>query len=63
VEISPDHEARVHERLAGHAPGRVLGQHRVEDGVGDLVGDLVGVALGDGLGGEQELGGARHGEG
>jgi hypothetical protein len=50
-----DHEARVHERLAGHAPVRIVAHDRVEDAVGDLVGDLVRVALGDGLGREQEL--------
>ena len=55
-----DHEPGVHQRLARHAPERVLGHHRVEDAVGDLVGDLVRVALGDRLGGEQELGGVRH---
>ena len=39
--------------LAGHAAHGVLGDQRVEDGVGDLVGDLVGVSLGDGLRSEQ----------
>ena len=50
-----DDEAGVHERLAGHAPVRVVAQDGVEHAVGDLVGDLVGMALGDGLRGEQVL--------
>ncbi len=35
--------------LARHAAHGVLGDQRVEDGIGDLVGDLVGVSLGHGL--------------
>ena len=50
-----DDEARVDERLAGHAAVRVVAQDGVEHAVGDLVGHLVGVALRDGLGGEEEL--------
>ena len=55
-DLAGDHdEAGVHQRLAGHAAGRIVAQHGVQDAVGDLVGDLVGVALRDGLGGEQVL--------
>ena len=50
-----DHEAGVHERLAGHAAGRVVSQDGIKHAVGDLVGDLVRMALGDGLGREQVL--------
>ena len=49
------HQAGVHERLARHAPVRVIGQHGIQDAVGDLVGDLVRMALGDGLGREEVL--------
>ena len=48
-------EARVHERLAGHAALRVLREAGVEDGIGNLVGDLVGVALGHGFGGKKVM--------
>ena len=47
-----DAEARREQRLARDTTHRVLGEDRVEDGVGDLVGHLVGMALRDGLGGE-----------
>jgi hypothetical protein len=50
-----DDEARVDERLAGHATHRVVPHDGVEDTIGDLVGDLVRVALRDGLGREQVL--------
>ena len=50
-----DDQAGVHERLAGHPPGRVVAQDGVEDAVGDLVGDLVGMSLGHRLGCEQEF--------
>ena len=50
------HEAGGDERLDRDARVRVVGEERVEDGVGDLVADLVGVSLGDGLGGEQAKG-------
>ena len=46
---SDDGKTRRHKRLARHARGRVLGQNRVEDGVGNLIRDLVGMSLGDGL--------------
>src|SRR5215211_7654989 len=36
------------------SPVRVVGEDRVENGVGDLVGDLVGVPLGDRLRREEE---------
>src|SRR5207249_10801035 len=42
-----DHQAGGDDRLACDAGQRVLGQDRVEDGVGDLVGQLVGMAFGD----------------
>ena len=50
-----DDEPGGQERLAGHATRRVLGQDRVQDGVGDLVGDLVRMPLGHGLRSEQVL--------
>ena len=55
TDASDDDQAGVDQRLARHAAGRIVAQHRVEDAVGDLVGDLVGMPLRDGLGGEQEL--------
>ncbi len=58
-----DHEAGVHERLAGHAAGRIVTQDGVQHAVGDLVGDLVRMALGDGLGREQVLVVAQLGHG
>ena len=39
-----------HQGLARDAAVRVLGEHRVQDGVADLVGELVGVSLGYGFG-------------
>ena len=50
-----DDQARVDERLAGHAAQRIVGEDGVEDAVGDLVGDLVRVAFGDRLGREEVL--------
>ena len=47
-----DDEAGRDQRLAGDAPGWVVGENRVEDRVRDLVGDLVRMPLGDGLRGE-----------
>jgi len=52
-------EARVAQRFGGDAGARVLGQDRVEDGVGNLVRDLVGMAFGDGFGSEEVIDG-RH---
>ena len=49
-----DDEAGRDERLARDAPHRVVGEHRVENGVGDLVGHLVGVTFGDRFGREGE---------
>ncbi len=46
-------DARCHEGFARDAPQWVVGQHRVEHGVGDLVGQLVRMALCDRFGGEQ----------
>ena len=45
-----DYEAGRDERLARDAPGRVVGEDGVEDGVRYLVGDLVGVTFGDRFG-------------
>ena len=42
-----EREARRDQRLAGHAPDRVVLEDRVEDRVRDLVGDLVRMAFGD----------------
>ena len=41
------HEARLDQRLARDAAVGILGEHRVQDGVGDLVADLVGMAFVD----------------
>ena len=55
-DLAGDHdEPGVHERLARHATGRILGHHGIEDAVRDLVGHLVRMALRDRLGREQEL--------
>ena len=43
------------ERFAGDFPQGVLGQDRVEDGVGDLVGHLVGMAFGHRFRSEDEI--------
>jgi len=51
-----DGGAGLHQRLAGHAGLRVLGQDRVQHRIGDLVGHLVRVAFGDRLGGEEVAG-------
>ena len=40
-----DGEAGRHQRLAGHATHRVLGENRVENSIRDLIGDLVGVSF------------------
>src|SRR5215211_7459430 len=55
---SHDHEARRHQRLAGHPAHGVVREGRVEYGVGDLVRYLVGMALGYGLG-SKEVGGSQ----
>ena len=55
-----DHQPRRQQRLAGDAAGRVLGQHRVHDGVRHLIGDLVRVALGDRFRREEILPGPAH---
>src|SRR5690606_10578504 len=52
-----DRHAGLDHGLAGYAGALVLGQDRVEHGIGDLVGDLVRVPFGHGLGGEEV---ARH---
>ena len=49
------HETSAGARLACNAGLGVLGEARIDDGVGDLVGQLVGVTLVDGLRGEEEL--------
>ena len=56
-----DHEARLDERLAGDAAVGILGEKRVEDGVGDLVADLVGMAFVHRLGREHVI--LEHGGG
>ena len=45
-----DTQTRRDQRLARHAPVRILLQDRVEDRIADLVGHLVGVTLGHALG-------------
>ena len=50
-----DRHAGRHHGLAGHAGHRIVGEDRVEDGVGDLIGHLVGMPLRDRLGGEGEV--------
>jgi hypothetical protein len=52
-----DRGAGLDQGFAGHAGVLVLGQDRVQDGVGNLVGDLVRVAFGDGFGGMSPLDG------
>jgi len=47
-----DDEAGGQQRLHRDPRGRVLGQRRVQDGIGDLVGDLVRMSFGHRLGGE-----------
>ncbi len=49
------HQAGVAQRFRGDARIFVLGEDRVQDGVGNLVGDLVRMALGDRLRGEEEV--------
>ena len=44
-----DHDVRLHERLTGHPAELVLGEARIQDGVGDGVGDFVGMTFADGL--------------
>jgi hypothetical protein len=46
-------QVRLHQRLAGNAALRVLGQHGVEDRIGDAIGDLVRVAHRHRFAGEQ----------
>ena len=48
-----DDETGIHERFAGDAALRVLGEAGVEDGVGNLVGDLVRVAFRNRFGGKK----------
>ena len=55
-----DHQAGGDQRLAGDPPTRVVGEHRIENGVGDLVGNLVGMPLGNRFGREEVLA-LRHG--
>ena len=48
--LTGDHaEAGVHNGLAGHTAGGILGQQSIENGVAHLVADLVGMPFGDGL--------------
>ena len=39
-----------HQGLARDAAVRILGEHRIQNGIADLVGELVGVSLGHGFG-------------
>ena len=55
-----DRHAGRDQRFARHPARRIVGEDRVEHGVGDLVGDLVGMAFGDGLGGEDVTLGTGH---
>ena len=49
-DFAGDHgQARGDERLASHAPFRVLLHDFVENGIGNLVGNLVRVTFGDRL--------------
>jgi hypothetical protein len=56
-----DHHARLDQRFAGDAAVGILGEQRVDDGVGDLVADLVGVTLVHRLGRENVI--LEHGGG
>ena len=53
-DLAGDHrQTGGNERLAGHASDRILGKHRVENGIRNLVGNLVRVPLGDRLRGKE----------
>jgi len=49
--LTGDHaETGVHDGLAGHAAGGILGQQSIENGVADLIADFVGMPFRNGLG-------------
>src|SRR5262249_59530944 len=48
-----DGEGRRDQRFAGDAADRVLGEDRVENGIGNLIGDFVRMSFGDRLGREK----------
>jgi hypothetical protein len=48
-----DREPGGHQRLAGDASGRVLGEDRIQNRIRDLVGDLVGMSFGHRLRGKE----------
>ncbi len=56
-----DCQAGSDQRLAGHAADRILGENRVENGIGNLVGDLVGMPFGHRLRGKQVTTVTAHG--